>query len=280
MDREPAQAKAQGSMGKDDFMKLLMTQLKYQDPLNPMDQKDFSAQLAQFSSLEQLANIGGGIQGLKSGLGDGAKLQALGMIGKHVQASGSEVELSEGHPVALKLDVSADVQPTKVEIYDGGGKLIRELALDKKAMSGEVEWDGKSADGVDAASGKYSFRVSGVDKNGQARELNPELAGTVTGVELDGHDAVLVVKTAAGSSKIEMSKVHHVTTDGAAPAQSGAATIPAPQAAPREVPVRTEGEGEERAAADESANRMNLAAQRAWSGFPDDSLSTTFSRTE
>jgi hypothetical protein len=206
------------------------------------------------------------------------------MIGKQVQASGSEVELSEGHPVALKLDVSGDVQPTKVEIYDGGGKLVRDLALDKKALSGEVEWDGKGTDGVDSPSGRYSFRITGVDKTGQARELNPELTGTVTGVELDGRDAVLLVKTAAGQSKIEMSKVHHVSTEGpsvAAGSNGGignhAAAMPRgnPVSAPA-VPTSEENpEGD-----DAPASRMNQVAQRAWAGFPDGDVQSTFSRRE
>jgi len=178
MDRgdEVAPRAAKGSMGKDDFLKLLMTQLQHQDPLNPMDQKDFSAQLAQFSSLEQLSNIGSGIKDLRSGFGDETKLNALSMIGRQVQASGSELELAEGHPVAVKLEtVAADVKPTQVSIYDGNGKLVRELALDKKAVSGDVEWDGKDQSGVDLPSGKYSFRAVGVDAHGQSKELNPEL---------------------------------------------------------------------------------------------------------
>ncbi|MGU9537301.1 flagellar hook assembly protein FlgD, partial [Proteus mirabilis] len=73
----------------------LMTQLQHQDPLNPMDHKEFSAQLAQFSSLEQLTNIGNGIQGLKGEMGSDAKLQALGFIGKKVQAAGGELEFKE-----------------------------------------------------------------------------------------------------------------------------------------------------------------------------------------
>ena len=88
-------------MGKDDFMKLLMTQIKYQDPLKPMDHHEFAAQLAQFGSLEQLSNIGAGIKGLKTGLGEGQKLQALSMIGKQVQITDNEVELKQGQGVVI-----------------------------------------------------------------------------------------------------------------------------------------------------------------------------------
>src|SRR4051794_3847714 len=87
---ESAASHQRNALGKDDFMKLLMTQLRHQDPLKPMDQQEFAAQLAQFGSLEQLTNIGAGIQNLRTGMGEGAKLQALGMIGKRVQATGNE----------------------------------------------------------------------------------------------------------------------------------------------------------------------------------------------
>jgi len=202
-------------MGKDDFLKLLMTQLKHQDPLNPMDQKDFSAQLAQFSSLEQLSNIGSGIKDLRSGIGDETKLNGMAMIGKTVQASGNEVELVSGQPVNLKIDTgSGDVQPTRVSIYDGGGKLVRDLALDKNLMSGDIAWDGKTQEGMELPSGRYTFRVAAVDRQGQPREINPELTGRVTGVDLGGKEAVLLVQTARGQSRIEMSKIHHVSAEG------------------------------------------------------------------
>src|SRR5687767_7073610 len=101
--------KAKNVMGKDDFMKLLMTQLRHQDPMKPMDHHEMGTQLAQFSQLEQLSNIGAGIQGLRSDRGDDAKLQAIGMIGKRVQAAGNDVNLVEGEAVTLRPNIKGDV---------------------------------------------------------------------------------------------------------------------------------------------------------------------------
>jgi len=293
MDRgeEIAPRSAKGAMGKDDFLKLLMTQLQHQDPLNPMDQKDFSAQLAQFSSLEQLSNIGSGIKDLRSGFGDETKLNALSMIGRQVQASGSELELMEGHPVAVKLEaLSADVKPTQVSIYDSNGKLVRDIAMDKKAVSGDVEWDGKDQAGIDLPSGKYSFRAVGVDAHGQSKELNPELMGKVTGVQLDGKDAVLLVQTSRGLSKIEMSKVHHVSLDtgigapGASPAaapgmrpntMAAMPNKPAPKVADGETTEETPSE------VPTQSDRVNDAAlARGYFGMPGADVQSTFSRRE
>ena len=140
------QAKAKNVMGKDDFMKLLMVQLQNQDPLKPMDHHEFAAQLAQFGSLEQLTNIHKGIEGLHSGMGDEAKLSALGMIRKKVQAAGNEVELLEGQSVTLTHGSKENVQPVKAQIYTDGGKIVREIELSSKPGSQEIQWDGKDSE--------------------------------------------------------------------------------------------------------------------------------------
>ena len=99
---QATESKRKNTLQKDDFLRLLMTQLKNQDPLNPKDHEQFATQLAQFSSLEQLSNIGKGIDKLQGGMSSEEKLQALGMIGKEVKASGNKVELLHGKEVSLE----------------------------------------------------------------------------------------------------------------------------------------------------------------------------------
>ena len=117
------------------------------------------------------------------------------MIGKQVKASGNEVELMEGQSVAIRSTPKEGVQPIKVGIYAEGGKIVRELDLDNKVDAQGIKWDGKDSDGKSLPSGKYTFRVQGIDHNGQATELGSELSGRVTGVEMDGKDPLLVVQT-------------------------------------------------------------------------------------
>ena len=87
---------AKKTLGQQDFLKLLAVQFQTQDPMKPMDHQEFGTQLAQFSQLEQLSNIGAGINGLRTDRTDDSKLQALGMIGKKIHASGNEVTLTSG----------------------------------------------------------------------------------------------------------------------------------------------------------------------------------------
>ena len=81
----------QGALGKDAFLKLLVTQLQHQDPLNPLDDKEFIAQLAQFSSLEQMNNISEGITSLVKKTQEQDMLNSVNYIGKEVTASGHSV---------------------------------------------------------------------------------------------------------------------------------------------------------------------------------------------
>lgn len=211
--REESKAPAKNAMGKDDFMKLLMAQLQHQDPMKPMDHQAFGTQLAQFSQLEQLSNIGAGIQNLRTDRTDDSKLQALGMIGKTVHASGNEVTLNSGQSVEIRPQLSEGVQPIKISIYDAGMKLVNEIHLNEKNMGDSISWDGKSAEGNPLPSGKYSFRVHGIGRDGKGQEIATELSGRVTGVDVVGTTPMLMVQTPKGSVRLELSKVTQVTTD-------------------------------------------------------------------
>lgn len=219
--------KAKNAMGKEDFMKLLMTQLQNQDPLKPMEHQEFAAQLAQFGSLEQLTNIQKGIEGLHTGIGDGAKLSALSLIGKKVQAIGNQLDLLEGQEVSMKYGAKEGVTPVKAAIYTEGGKLVRELDV-SRAEGAEVKWDGKDQEGKTLPSGKYTFRVQGVDKSGQAQELGTELSGRVTGVEMEGKNPILIVESGSGKTKLELGRVNQVSIDDKSEekAQKPGATTP------------------------------------------------------
>lgn len=212
---QPKEVERKNVMGKDDFLKLLMTQLKNQDPLNPKTNEEFAAQLAQFSSLEQLTNIGKGIGELKTGMGAEDRTQALNMIGKEVKASGSQVQLVQGQNAALSFAPNADTTPVRASIYSRSGQLVREMDLSGlRPKESAIPWDGKDHEGKPLPAGTYTYRVYGVDGKGQSRELNAELSGRVIGVEMEGQEPVLVVKTGAGDNRIELDKVTSVSVGG------------------------------------------------------------------
>ena len=106
------------SLGQDAFLQLLVTQLQYQDPLDPMDDKEFVAELAQFSSLEQLTEINTGIDNLAS-IGETQQLMgAVNFIGKKIEATGTAVGLSDGTATPVTFTLSDDAETCLVNVMD------------------------------------------------------------------------------------------------------------------------------------------------------------------
>lgn len=171
-------------VSKDQFLKLLIAQMKYQDPLNPMKGTEFTAQLAQFTSLEQLYNLNTGLSSLKTAIDAQSNLQAASLIGKQVRSYGDTFEIKDGTLItngayALK-NFAAQVQ---VKIYDPDGNLVAALAdFNKSAGQHKIEWDGQNIMGVPVADGQYTFEVSANDENGETMKVTSLIEGRVTGL--------------------------------------------------------------------------------------------------
>lgn len=191
-------------------MKLLLTQLQNQDPMNPMEHEQFAAQLAQFGSLEKLSGIEEGIKKVNSGFSDEQKLQALGMIGKDVKASGSSLELRKGDSTSFTPDLPSSAQAVRAMIYGQSGSLVRTIELNNQQPGSPIYWNGKDDRGMEMPSGSYQFRVLGMNKDGNPVEAGSDVTGTVVGVEVQGERPMLVVKTTAGNQTVEVSKVRSV----------------------------------------------------------------------
>ena len=121
-------AKKEEALGRDDFLKLFLAQLNNQDPLNPMDGTEFSAQLAQFSSLEQLFNVNENLESMKTLQDNSSRFQALELIGKDIEAEGDTLSLVNGTPTtgSFTLEEAADCT---VLINDADGYPVREIPL-------------------------------------------------------------------------------------------------------------------------------------------------------
>lgn len=165
------------TMGKDAFLKMLVTQLKNQDPLNPMDGADFTAQLAQFSSLEQLQNVNTQLEFLSLYQVSLNNAQSVNLLGKDVTAKGDIVKV-EGVPVDLPYDLSADAQKVTIDIYNESGDLVETLeANNQEEGANSITWD---CSGV--AHGNYTFEVTAIDANGDVIPAYTIMTGRVTGV--------------------------------------------------------------------------------------------------
>jgi len=180
---------ATSSLDKDDFLKLLVTQLEHQDPLNPLDDKEFIAQLAQFSSLEQMNNIASGIDTLNETVSNQDSLSAANYIGKEVVASGDSIrKISDSSITPIYFSLDEAVSSITVSIYDANKNLVKTEDLGSM-KSGEYTytWDGLDSKESKADKGEYSVYFAAKDSSGDAVLVDTEVQGTITGIsKVDG----------------------------------------------------------------------------------------------
>ncbi|MFA5032195.1 MAG: flagellar hook assembly protein FlgD [bacterium] len=192
--------------GKDEFLKLLTTQLKYQDPTAPMDNKDFLAQLAQFSSLEQLLNVNGNLQANFLALQSLNNSSATDFIGKTVKATGNSVSLVENASVPISYSLAGAAEAT-VSIYDSNGNLVRTLDSEwQSSGDNQMLWDGKDSSGNALAPGKYTFSVSAKDTDDNSVTATGYLSGKITGVKFVNGNPVLMM----GDTEISFSDIYEI----------------------------------------------------------------------
>ncbi|NCC23729.1 MAG: flagellar hook assembly protein FlgD [Deltaproteobacteria bacterium] len=171
-------------LGKEAFLQLLVTQLRHQDPLNPMDDKEFTAQLAQFSSLEQLTQIAKGIDGLQENSSRQEMLGAVSFIGKTVTAEGNQVSKVDGKAGPIYYSFDDVAAKMYINVYDADGNIIYSAnAMSKQPGSYEFTWDGSNYMGGSAPDGVYYVYIAAEGVNGQPVLVNSEVAGVVAGVE-------------------------------------------------------------------------------------------------
>ncbi|MBI3303936.1 MAG: flagellar hook assembly protein FlgD [Deltaproteobacteria bacterium] len=198
---------ARETVTQDEFLKLLTTQLQHQDPLNPMDNQEFTAQLATFNSLDQLININDKLDAMKAEQLALSRLQATFLIGKEVSARGNSVSLGEGGKATMPYTLAAEATRVVVNIKDGEGNLVRTVEVgDQKAGEQTVEWDGKDSTGKSREPGVYTFEVNAFDASGKTVAATTSVRGVVTGVDMAGSEPLLLV----GSLKVPMSAVTSV----------------------------------------------------------------------
>ncbi len=211
---ELAPTGSQKKVGKDEFLKLFVTKLKYQDPLSPMEDEAFIAQLAQFSSLEQLQNMN---SNLASSIDwDVINNQTVNnsvaaqLIDREVIANLSELSLGEENTPKVSYDLDEFASEVDIKILDVNGDAVRSISF-KEIAGGRNDfvWDGKNDAGERVAPGSYSVEMTATDANGGV--LNPSLSivGIVKGVVYRGGIAFLKIDGA----EVALGDVREINTD-------------------------------------------------------------------
>jgi len=194
------------TLGKDDFLKLFVAQLRSQNPLNPMDNTEFTAQLAQFSSLEQLSNINTQLHDLLLFQNSLQNTLTNNLIGRQVKIPGNEIYLKENGEISYTLP--EDVSKVKISIYDSGGGLVKEVNLGQQT-SGEKSyvWDGTDNSGNRLPEGHYQVKVEALDDSGNPVNVSTMVYGTVTGITFDNNITYLIIDN---TLKIQLSEIKEI----------------------------------------------------------------------
>lgn len=195
-------------MDKDDFLKLMLAQMKNQDPTKPVDSKDMAAQMAQFASMEQLVNIGKGIDKLNNQQDPQQRLLLGTLIGKTAKIDSGRVVHEAGKPSVAPTKIPEGATKVKVKVLDVQGELVKEWE-EKVSNPSEhrVRWDGTNKMGLPEKSGNFVIRLEPQDDRGVAIPLEEGRNAIIKGVDFSSKDPVLLLDNDA---KISFSQVRSI----------------------------------------------------------------------
>ncbi|WP_024954447.1 flagellar hook capping FlgD N-terminal domain-containing protein [Sulfurospirillum arcachonense] len=157
-----------GVLGKDSFMKLLLVELQYQDPTEPMDSEKILTQTSQLASLESATNTNKTMEKLASRLDSNGDLQALSAIGKMASLGSNAITLQEKGNAQFEIYFENEIKSGELIITDVNGEKVRTISLDEQVGESGVlafEWDGTDNNGEKLDAGYYSVTSEYLDAN-------------------------------------------------------------------------------------------------------------------
>lgn len=193
------------SLGRDEFLQLLVAQLQHQDPLSPQDNGEFVAQLAQFSSLEESQKLTEGFEGFADKFLSTQHLQATSMVGRPVHVASDHTLLGSEGAVSVLAEIPANVDSATLSVFDQSGALVDSFELgEQQAGRKEFVWTGTDAEDQRYESGVYRFDVS-VTRANETAAVPIFLSSNVNSVTIEPSGALTL--NLAGIGPTSMSEV-------------------------------------------------------------------------
>lgn len=200
---------ANTTMGKDDFLKLLVAQMQAQDPLDPMDSADFSAQLAQFSALEQMTNVNTNLESLILQQANVNNNMAINLIGKTITSPGNGLSISEGTSDPISYELGGNANSVVLDIYDSANNKVASIQRGTETIgTHSFDWDGKDSNGNVLQDGNYTFEITAIDNNGLPVASKEYQKSEVTGVVFENGVAYAI----AGNQKIDLIDIIEISS--------------------------------------------------------------------
>jgi flagellar basal-body rod modification protein FlgD len=193
----PTSLTPQGSsrLGKDEFLKLLVTQLSNQDPLSPVDNQAFIAQLAQFATVEQQSQMNSTLESLLMAQASSNQTNVANLVGKEVTFTSDQVFVGASGGAELNAKLSGDAAKVSAIIKDENGRVVRSITLEGARNGGalSIPWDGRDASGNPVSSGTYTVTFTAADAQGKSVDVSTQGRGRVSGVSFADGVPQLVV---------------------------------------------------------------------------------------
>ena len=193
-------------LGRDDFLMLLIAELQHQDPLEPLKNQEYIAQLTQFTSLDELRGIRGLLENQLAGEVTNLNAQSIGMIGREVTVLDETIEYKAGQEVELRLQLPSNTE-VQVTLYNSRGQVVRQ---DTVLAGGSGGWqsyvfDGRGNEGNLLPEDTYYVQVATAPDAFGNMVLYPVYqSGRVTGVDFTGSVAMLELE---GGQRVPLSNV-------------------------------------------------------------------------
>ena len=199
-------SKGDNELGQEDFLKLLVAQLKNQDPSNPADNGEFLGQIAQFSMVSGIDDLGDSFDSIAGSLFTNQSMQAATLVGKEVLVETNEAMLTAGGDVEGVLELNEDAIGVKLQIRDAAGSLVNTMQLGNLGAGIQrFNWDGLDADGNQLASGVYSIAAEGL-VNGTLEAMPLQIFTTVQSVSVDRSNTIIVLHL-VGDNSVGISQI-------------------------------------------------------------------------
>jgi flagellar basal-body rod modification protein FlgD len=202
---EAAMTAKSSSMGQSDFLTLFTTQLKNQDPLDPVKNEAFVAQLAQFSQLEATTNMSATLKNFVDSQEGQNIVTGASLIGKTMSVPDAPAVLSGGKPIKGTISLPSGADGVKIQVLNDKGVLVATNILGSQRM-GDMSfyWNGADDQGAPLPDGTYRFVASAVSK-GLTSQRPVSTAAMITGVSQDASKTTLL--QIQGGKKIKLSDV-------------------------------------------------------------------------
>jgi flagellar basal-body rod modification protein FlgD len=201
-DVKEASKKTKEDMGKQEFLTLFTAQLQNQNPLEPVKNEAFVAQLAQFSQLEALTNMQGSLDKFVTSMSSERMLGSASLIGKKVAVTDTPTQLTSGGVIDGSIDLPMGASGIQVSVFDSQGRLVQELIAGPQLPgTTPISWNGKDAAENPVPSGLYRLSAKAV-VNGQTTDVPVSTLSTVRAISSNPTDGSVSVEVDGGKTML------------------------------------------------------------------------------